>query len=455
MKRKLIAVLPLLACAVPKLGWGATLNIPPNIVVPNYDRTLIGQIPSLEGGAFVARTDDPSANWYNPAGLINSKRTAVNTSASAYGWTALQASAAGSNIGAINGSDVPGFFGVVIGEPVFNTDQVRIGFSLSRELTWAPALQSQIIQDLGGGSIQRTNYSIRDNFNQYVPGFSIAYSFQEKLRLGTGFMVTSTSYQSNSSVSLQQLAPTSQTNQIRSSQVNANALNLRFSLGGQYDLSDHWKVGLFLRSPNLNLLGSSTVTFESLSNSSAQNTNTSFFDNDGTFRYNESFQTNIGLAYQNRYFELEGDLRYHATVGSYTLFSSSRTIDSTSSTAGGAPVTTSQPFSDVSNSFKSVVNFAGGGRYILNPSFSLHAGFYTSYSPVQDSSGASFRQIDLYGATTGLSVKIDNFSGSLGTAFEWGTSEPFTVTDLSTGNAVLTTVSIKSLKLLYSLSFKF
>ena len=46
----------------------AQFTIPPSGIIPNYNRISIGQREALEGGAYVARTDDALANWYNPGG---------------------------------------------------------------------------------------------------------------------------------------------------------------------------------------------------------------------------------------------------------------------------------------------------------------------------------------------------------------------------------------------------
>ena len=40
---------------------------PPNVILPNSNGVPPGQTASLEGGAYVARADDSSSNWYNPA----------------------------------------------------------------------------------------------------------------------------------------------------------------------------------------------------------------------------------------------------------------------------------------------------------------------------------------------------------------------------------------------------
>jgi hypothetical protein len=334
-----------------------------------------------------------------------------------------------------------------VGAPVFSSKQYRAGFSLARQLTWSPTLQTQVSQTQGAGSSLQTTYAVRDNLSQVVPSLSFAYSPQEDLRFGASMLVTSTNYQGNDSISTLQLTPTSQDNLIHYSQINANAMSLGFSLGGQCDLSDHWKLGLILKFPNLNLWGGSTITFQSITNTGVQTTNSTFFDENATFRYNESFQGNFGVAYVTDTVEFEADVRY-------TLFSSTQPI-STVTSSGGAPTTSSQPLTEITNAFKSVVNFAIGGKYQLSSSVGLHGGFFSSYSPVQTTSGAAFRQIDMNGITVGTSIVIQSFSAALGGAYEWGTSDPFLITNYATANQIESTVSATSLKILYSMTFKF
>ena len=40
----------------------------------HYDTLPIGERGFLQGGAFIARSDDASASWYNPAGLRSEER---------------------------------------------------------------------------------------------------------------------------------------------------------------------------------------------------------------------------------------------------------------------------------------------------------------------------------------------------------------------------------------------
>ena len=76
-----------LAMALPAAAQD--LEFPDGNVIPNYNRMSIGQREGLEAGAFVARTDDAAANWYNPAGLARSEKVALNASGNAYEYTTV------------------------------------------------------------------------------------------------------------------------------------------------------------------------------------------------------------------------------------------------------------------------------------------------------------------------------------------------------------------------------
>lgn len=434
-------------------SFGAQISAPPTLILPNFDRTLVGQIQGLEAGAFVARASDSSSNWYNPAGLSRAERTSINTSSTAYGWTSISADSGGQSFGQTTSTSVPSFFGVVIGAPVLNTPKLRAGFSLTQETAWNPTLQQQVSNPQGSNA-QRLGYSIRDNFGVSLPAFSIGYHPGSRWRFGATLSLMSTNYMNDEYVSEQLLSPTSQGNQTRSLQVSASSVGALLGLGAQYDISDRLRAGLSIRTPSVRLWGSSKINYDSLSSTGGQTTNTNFYDDSAFFRYRLPLAVNLGIGYSAPGFEIEADLRYHSAVGTYTMFSSDQPIV-TSSNTGGAPTTSSQSLSDIETSFRNVVNFAVGGKYSLSSSVDLHGGFYSSYSPVKDGSNPVFRKIDLYGATFGPSVTIQNVSGSLGAAYEWGSSAPFTVVNALSGAPYETTVHVSTLKLLFALSIGF
>ncbi|MFL5813592.1 MAG: OmpP1/FadL family transporter [Bdellovibrionia bacterium] len=437
----------------PFAGFAASITTPPTLIIPNFDRALVGQLPGLEAGSYAARANDPSANWYNPAGLSRAERTSINASSSAYGWTSITANAGGQSIGQTTSGGVPQFFGVVIAAPILHTDKLRAGFSLTQETSWNPVLQEQVTSPLGGGT-QRINYSIRDDLGVSLPALSIGYHDEGPWRFGATVGFASANYQGDEGVSEQQLSPTSQANLIRTTQISASSFSALVGLGAQYDISEHWKAGLSIRSPTLRLWGSSKINYESLNSSGGQTTDTNFYDDHAKFQYRLPLAANLGIAYISHGFEIEADLRYHAPVSTYTFLSSNQPI-STSSNTGGAPTTSSQDFTAIQMAFRNVVDFAVGANFAISPSVRLHGGYYSSNSPVKDATNPIFRKIDLHGLTFGSSVTVKQVSGSLGLAYEFGTTDPFTVLNTLSGTPFDTTIHISTLKLLFALTIGF
>ena len=64
-------------------------TVPPNVVLSNYDNVPVGPFGGLEGSAYVARVGDPSAAWFNPAGLSRQTGVQISGSAGVYQWTAV------------------------------------------------------------------------------------------------------------------------------------------------------------------------------------------------------------------------------------------------------------------------------------------------------------------------------------------------------------------------------
>jgi len=64
-------------------------TIPPNVVLGNYDSVPVGPFGGLKAGAYVARVSDPSAAWFNPAGLSRVANAQISASAGVYKWIAV------------------------------------------------------------------------------------------------------------------------------------------------------------------------------------------------------------------------------------------------------------------------------------------------------------------------------------------------------------------------------
>src|SRR5262252_4990989 len=65
---------------------------PPNVVIPNPNGVPVGPFGGLESGAYVARVDDSSAAWFNPAGLSRATSAQITGSAGLYQYTRVSPS---------------------------------------------------------------------------------------------------------------------------------------------------------------------------------------------------------------------------------------------------------------------------------------------------------------------------------------------------------------------------
>mgnify|MGYP003694658757 CR=1 FL=1 len=62
---------------------------PPNLVLDNYNSVPVGPCGGLEGSAYIARVGDPSAAWFNPAGLARQSTAQISGSAGVYQSTSV------------------------------------------------------------------------------------------------------------------------------------------------------------------------------------------------------------------------------------------------------------------------------------------------------------------------------------------------------------------------------
>src|SRR5262245_208622 len=62
---------------------------PQNLVLPNYNSVPVGPFGGLEGSAYAARVGDPSAAWFNPAGLARQDSPQISGSAGVYQRTSV------------------------------------------------------------------------------------------------------------------------------------------------------------------------------------------------------------------------------------------------------------------------------------------------------------------------------------------------------------------------------
>src|SRR6187397_1385029 len=82
-----IAIVLITGCLASTEVWAQADLVttpPPNLVIANYNSAAVGPYGGLEGTAYVARIGDPSAAWFNPAGLAREVTPQISGSAGVY-----------------------------------------------------------------------------------------------------------------------------------------------------------------------------------------------------------------------------------------------------------------------------------------------------------------------------------------------------------------------------------
>ncbi len=219
-------------------------TIPPSGILPNYDRVTIGQREGLEGGAFVARTDDAGAGWYNPAGLALSEKSGLNASSNAYELTTITLEGIGEAQGSTRFSPSGTYFGAVLGAPVIKSPNMRLAFFYAKPVSWTPGTIDGAFSISSGGNDEQFTYTSTSNFTDHhsrtrgrLPGGEGAPPRGER---GLGM----TNLHQVQSVGDQLIAPgVSSTTATRSVSTDGSVYQVLLTGGVQWDAGSRIKVG--------------------------------------------------------------------------------------------------------------------------------------------------------------------------------------------------------------------
>jgi hypothetical protein len=434
-------------------GRAQTVSVPPSLILPNYERLPIGQREGIEGGAFVARTNDAAAAWYNPAGLGQSKKSALNASATAYEWTSMELEGFGTSEGRSRISSIGTLLSFVIGEDVIHSRNWRFGFAITRPVVWQPSSIALAFTLQGGDELLA--YATDVDLDVMIPSLSAAYvpggAGTGKLRLGAGLGMAITTLGQSVDFSDRVTTPTAATIATRNFSADGSVWHLVPTVGLQWDVTPSIAVGTRISAPGMRVLGSSGMRLLNSRYSNVEIRDLIFADSQVTLDYKQPLEADVGVAFDVFRGEIEIDVHYFGAVDPYALYASDLpgrlTIDS-----GAGPTATSVPFTTTTNSARSVVNFAIGGSRPISQKVRVHAGFSTDQSPV-DQSLSMFRQVNLKRFTAGFSLQGARLSGSLGLGFSTGSGTRQTLGSTEGGQQTTTRLNVKTANLLFALSY--
>jgi len=434
----------------PDQGVVLETPIPPSLILPNYNRVLIGETEALEAGAFVARADGPVAAFYNPAGLGLATASSFTAGLSTQEWIKYSVKGGFASNSRTSNRTIGGVFGVVLGPEVLGLEKWRFGFLLSRPVSIQPALELRSTVPTGTGSLSAT-YVTTSSMSDLAPTVAAAYNYSPTLRFGGAIRLSTLSLYQNQT----QFADILEDGSLRVVEGtlfgNGSVWSLLLTGGMQWEPRRHVMVGVQFALPSMRLFGSSSNIYRGADLTESRGVVLRFADSDTEFRYRQPLSVSAGIAWTGERGSVEFSLKQHAATGRYDVFKTNRPVERTIVTSENV-IVDEVSFPDFRYKGRAVTNISVGGSFRFGPAVTAHGGVYTDRSPVGSEAQSLFTRLNLVGITGGAAINFRGFVGSVGLAYITGERE-ISVT-LATAT-VEPTVRVRSLQLLYALGYTF
>ena len=424
-----------------------------SVVLPNYNTVPIGEVASLEAGAFVARADDASAGFYNTAGLARAERTSVSGSAGAFQFNSVSPEGLNNVEGSFQ--QIPSMFGLVVHD-LLGHPTLAGGLSIVRVNAWAQAVEAESIRPGAGGS-NRFRLSTDATFDAWQASLGVAYDRSDRFRLGASLDGQYTWAWRRQSIADQLTTATGL------GALNVNAIgnlsvsHLRATLATQIELTPSVHLGLVMRTPGIGITATGSASLEGLARVGAATATTTFFDPAAGVEYRLPFEFKGGVAWLGKRAQIEADVLAFSGTGQYQLVETVNTVTTiTDSGQGTTPITVEQPYVSPTVDARSVINVAVGGQYRLTESgaWALHGGYATDRSPV-GANDTAFTKVNLQKLTVGMSARTSMFLGSLGLQYLNGRSDSLILGTVPDGSTISTRFKVSSFGVVYSLAVLF
>jgi hypothetical protein len=442
-----------LAC-VPAAAFAQAQDLvtpPGNVLLPNYNNVPVGPNAGLEGSAYVARVGDPSSAWLNPAGLSRAETTEISGSAGLFQLATVSPTSLPDSGGSVQ--QLPSLVGFTATN-LFRKG-LTVGLSILTASSWSQLTDSQLVVDHGSAR-ERFAYSADSEYKQHVAAASVGFA-RGALRLGGGLAFVYTDITKNEVVSDRLSGTSSLRSLLLETRATGSAFELRPLFGMQYDFSPHVRTGLTIKTPALTILSSGAVTADGLAETGSTSVGASFFDANAQFTNRLPFEFQGGVAYVGTRSEIEVDVQAYTPVSQYAMFASDQPIVTYGNPgSGSAPIITTGPFGGSISQSRGLANVAVGGHFVLtsNGVWRLHYGAGTDFSPVGDEDRV-FTKVNLVTWTLGLSGTKGKFQFTAGVNSRSGSSDDVLVRNLQNGDLIRSGMDIRTIGLIYSLSYKF
>ncbi len=430
-----------------------TVALPPtNVLLPNYAGVPIGEVAGLEAGAFIARANDSSSGFYNPAGLALAEKTSVSGGAGMYQFNLVGADPLGAS--SYSFQQVPAMFAFTL-KNLAHRQNLSAGFSIARTNAWQQAVDFARTTQVGSAT-DRVSYSSEAEMDAWLGSLGVGYASAGKWRAGASLDAQYTGIDRRQALADQYRTSTGLAALSITSRGESWIAHLRFTAGAQFDLTPSLKAGVVVRSRGLSVWSSGLSMLEGESTTAATTITASFLDDDLDVSYRLPLEFKTGLAFTGSRGQAEFDLLVFSGTGEYRAFESNQSVTVLVDAGNGNPPSATDYAANPSTIHtQAVADIALGGRLNLtsNGSWTLHAGYGTDRSPVGPND-SYFTKVNLQKLTAGVSGRTSRFLGSIGLQYLTGQSDPIALRELPAGQ-LSTTLTVHSFGLVYSLSVTF
>jgi hypothetical protein len=425
---------------------------PPNVIIPNNYSLPIGQIGGLEGNAYTARAADPTALWFNPAGIAGANISTVSASTGSFRVLTVSPQLLEGSGHSLD--QLPAAVGLVQKQP-FHWEAWTLGVAIVRTAAWSQSTDGVVTSPLPS---QFITLSADASFNRTTFALTMGRAAGKQWRLGGGLLFDVLSLRTVQSLTFRNQTEAYLRTFLDSYRATGSQVSMRLGLGAQLDLSEHVTLGAVLRTPGVRMLSSGAFNIDVVDQRGAASDQIAFFDTtDATFRYAVPLEAAVGASWASDIGEIELDLRAQTGHSVYDGFASSQQVVHFSDPGDGTPATrTSIPFPGIPFASRSIVSVALGGFLNLSKDgrWKLHAGFENDPTPVASADGF-FDRINMNSVTLGIGGASKHISGSLGFNYQWGFSEQRLVADIEGNELTRTKVKVSTIGVLYSVSYVF
>lgn len=297
-----------------------------------YYRSIpIGERGIGMGGAYTAIADDPSATYYNPAGLMVGGQFSILGSLSSIVFTrqviddAFESPFGVEDFRSSSSTTLPHFVGTT----------VKFGKQRFGDHRWAVAYSSfEVARERFGASFNEIQQNgsadlrLNDDYRTRYWGVSIATRIKKNVAIGLSGFLANQNYNYNEEVGLA-FGGTLQPNGVRvdgqsltqSTNLGVNTWSLVFRLGALYRINPKWQVGFMLQPPNAPLKKDGSVFRRSTSDTPDSSTFFLFDQGDYDTRYPIPFELRVGTRFRvHPLTTLSWDVSVHGGVRDRQVF---------------------------------------------------------------------------------------------------------------------------------------